>query len=338
MALVKVEDFTLDTSLDNLGWGNSGIFSIQSSAGRFGAPAMRCSGDQHRWIPLQGNFTELYLNFAVNMSSLVNSNPFCIELYDIGNNYPQAGFALSFGGVVDARKGSRNGTGAGTLLGTSGITLTVGVQYHFEVYVKLHSSSGIVTIKKDGVQILNLTGINTIYGGSDCNGILVYGGSGQVDLSHFIVMDTTGSYMNGFIGDARCVTDMPTGNGGSTGMTPSAGSNYQCVDETPANNDTDYVQGAAGTKDRYTFPSVGVTASVVHVVVGRYKAEKTAAGALTIEPVLKSGGTENVATGQSLATGYEYFEQAWYVDPNTSAAWPSDLTAVNAAEIGQQAT
>jgi hypothetical protein len=340
MALVDLDDFALDTDLTRMGWipSSVGCFSVQAAAGRFGVPAMRCSGDNHRYKPIfaGGTYTEIYLNFALNMSTFGIGNGFHIELQDVGGQFTQAGISV-IAGEVQARKGARAGTGTGTLLATSSVVLAEATQYQFEVYVKLHGSTGIVTIKKDGVQILNATNLNTLTGGTNCNAILVYGGGGVFDLSHFLVMDTSGSHLNGFIGDQRMKTNAPTGNSAVVQMTPSTGTNWQCVNTAPP-TDVANVQGASGKKDRYTFGAVGLTTTAVHAVVGRYRAQKTDAGDLTMEPVIKADGTEAIAASQVLAVGYQNFLNPWYVDPSTLAAWAADLVNVNAAEIGQQAT
>jgi hypothetical protein len=96
----------------------------------------------------------------------------------------------------------------------------------------------------------------------------------------------------------------PTGAGSVTGLTPSTGSNYACVDERPAST-TDYVSDTVDQDyDLYAHGSLPATAAVVVAVVPWAYAQKD--GALTkYQLPIKLGATTYVAHGATLGVGTE---------------------------------
>jgi hypothetical protein len=128
----------------------------------------------------------------------------------------------------------------------------------------------------------------------------------------------------------------PDGDGGTTDLTPSTGTdNYATVDETSPST-SDYNEAtAAGQLDRYTYPAlpysplgIGFVASVCTVA----RDGTITQGRTTI----KSGATTASGTYQTIgsAGAYHVVWDAFDVDPNTAADW---LEAdVNAVEAGPQ--
>lgn len=133
----------------------------------------------------------------------------------------------------------------------------------------------------------------------------------------------------------------PTRAGAVTQLTRSTGtSNWSCVDEAVANNDTDYVYGASQTQGvpwtltdtygRTTFSTVGVSsiASVTVYAVAR-KTTGVLVGNINVglynPSIGQDGGTVYVMTDN-----YQTFSHTWLVNPWTGVAWTAADLGVGA--------
>jgi hypothetical protein len=138
-----------------------------------------------------------------------------------------------------------------------------------------------------------------------------------------------------FFGPLKVEALLPSGAGSSAVWTPSAGSNYQCVDEVPKNGDTDYVSAAAAATDLHACGNItNITGGVVGMQLN--VDAKTETTAQNIRTKLKSGSTTDDGASQSVAdaTNYDTFKEIQEVDPDTAAAWT--VSGVNAMELGYE--
>jgi hypothetical protein len=161
------------------------------------------------------------------------------------------------------------------------------------------------------------------------------GQNGVPVFDDFYICDTSGSFNNDFLGDARIKAVFPDGAGNYTEWTPSAGSNYQAVDENPPDDDTTYVSSSTpNQRDTYTFGASGLPSSTVKAVVVNMQARKDDGGTREIAGMARSSSTDGVAATQTLASSYANYQGIFETDPNTSAAW--GLSAVDGAEFGHK--
>jgi len=142
---------------------------------------------------------------------------------------------------------------------------------------------------------------------------------------------------------------LPNGAGDVTQLAPSAGANWECVDDNPHDGDTTYNQfdNTAIKRDLYnlsSLPGDAVTVESVQVYV-TVRTEATAGGSSGSFRILwKTGGTE-YETPLPFYTGgfwepdpprsggeYVEFSETRSVNPGTSAAWTP--TEVNALQAG----
>lgn len=341
MALELYEDFALTTTLNDL-FGGSG-FSVVAAVGRFGSAALRTSQNGARSFTFSGNLTTVIINQALNMSSVVAGAADTIgwALYDGATS--QVGMSINALGQIRIGRGA-TAAGIGTVLGTSAQALLTGQQYHIETKITVDDSAGVVEVWVNGVRWLNLTSVDTkATANAYATNIQWYNGNnaaggGVLDWSQIAIMNTTGSFMNDLIGDIRFQTQAPNADSATEQMSRSTGSDsFALVDETPGNDDTDYIfDSVSGNKTRFTFPSLTVTPTTVHCVIERVKAKKTDAGAKTFNHNMLSNATEDNGANQSPGTGYLYFGNVWYQNPDGTVAWTE--TTVNAAEIGVKIT
>jgi hypothetical protein len=227
----------------------------------------------------------------------------------------------------------RGGAGA-TIIGQYNFNVIANVFYNIEIGATINATTGTVTVRMNGVNVITFTG-NTKNGGTNTTiDAFVIGANGGMTnvIDDLYICDNTGSAPNNtFLGDVRIQTVVPSGAGSSTQFTPSTGANYTTVDELPYSA-TDYVQDAvSGHRDTYAMgdlPSVGTIYGVQNNVV----AKKTDASAISLKPAIKSGASVYYGGTTSLPVSDITLTDLRSVDPNTSAAWT--LGSVNALEAG----
>ena len=227
-----------------------------------------------------------------------------------------------------------------TLLGTAtAVPLQLGVWAYVEVRIKVHGSLGTVSIRINGTEHVTLTNQNTLFVSATLTQLHLASrpNSGVFTYDDLVVMDTTGSSNNAFLGDVTVSAILPSGAGNSSGWTPSAGSNYQNVDEATPNNDTDYNSTATlNAKDLYAFADAPAGADIraVQIVTAQRKASE---GPGQIKHVVRSSSTDYAQAAQGIGgTSYAFLRTVVEADPATAAAWSE--SGFNAAEFGIQKT
>ncbi len=228
---------------------------------------------------------------------------------------------------------------ASTLLGTSsGAGILANTWYYLEIKVYCHNTAGTVTVKKDTVSILALTSKDTLEGAhSYHNAWRILNGWGhypQFDDLYFL--DASGSApQNDFLGVKQVVTIFPNAAGDQSQWTPSAGSNYDCVNDVVMDDDGTYVQTAgAGNLDLYNFedvPATGMDDDVVGIQINT-DARRTQATSYSLYQPGKLSGTQSdgsavTVDGDSFATK----TRVMATDP-LGAAWT--LTNLASTQFG----
>ena len=123
-------------------------------------------------------------------------------------------------------------------------------------------------------------------------------------------------------------TMRPTAAGDVTQLTPSAGSNYTCVDEAVANDDTDYVSGVspggapATFYDLYAATNHSAEYGTITNVTVYIRCKATGGAGATAATKVKVGGTEYAGSDNALTDGvWSNFSTSYNVSPKTTAAW-----------------
>lgn len=218
-------------------------------------------------------------------------------------------------------------------------------QWHWiELDLYYADSGGFLILRVDGTTDVNKTG-DTRSGASDPNLLdrLQFPGISSITISldDLVVYDniagtTAGdlrSSVNFPLGDQRMSLIKPDGAGSSADASPSAGANWQCVDETVLNSDTDYVQSATvGHDDLYTFGAMPVSPTTVLGVAVSNFAKYTNTGGPDVKGKAKSSASTATGAAKVLTSAYVQSQEFFAQDPNTAAAWSE--AGVNAAEFG----
>ena len=220
-----------------------------------------------------------------------------------------------------------------TTLTDSGVNiLSNNIWYLVSGWVYIHDSAGRVVVDVNGINWIDFTG-DTQNAGSGPIDIFRIGSdaaNGGVPRWYYddIVLDNANPIVNSRI--AGIAVD---GAGNSTQWTPSAGSNYQCVDEVPP-SDADYVYVNSNDQvDLYSLANLGVSGVVIKSVQVLARAQKE--GASTPQKIaltVRTGATDYVSSDQNLATAFKGHRNVWEQNPNTVAAWTE--SDVNGLEAG----
>lgn len=329
MAHIFSTGFGLTTTVADLfeGVGTGGGGNIGAYGRNSGQGLRQTGNNSHARKNLGSTPNRVIFGFAVDLVSItdVNGSPLC-GLWDAGT--------LQWAAVIKS-----DGTLSLTGYGVTAFTLPFNTYTYLEFDVTIHNTTGAINVYVNGVLQLAATGLNTRAGtgnnyATQCS--LGYQGNGNtkdVYYDDFYILDTTGTALNAVLGDVRIDALMPDGAGDSTQWTPSAGSNYQCVDETPRNDDTDYVSSAnIGDKDLYSIADLSVVAGAIKAVVVTMRARKDDAGTRTVKAKVKHGGVEGNGADRGMSTSYAYSQDAFPTNPSTGSAWT--IAEVNAAQVG----
>ena len=228
-------------------------------------------------------------------------------------------------GTIEARRGNETGT----LLGSGG-TISTNTWYYIGIKGTIDNSAGVVEVWLDGVKVIDLSSQDTQNGGTaTVNNIWWEQGNANVYIDDIKIRDDAVPSVGGLY------VKVPSADGGTNGWTPSAGDEYQCVDEAPPTFD-DYIStDVATTNTLSNFAHAGMSAaaydSIDCVAVVAY-AQLDAAGAGNVRMVLNSNGTESDGTSTVLSTSPKYISHFVTADPDTSAAWAK--SGVDAALFG----
>lgn len=319
MTLLFIDGFDHydDTEVADKWTGGAGIIETTPPAGRT-LNAVRQPG-------LELSFpqtNEFYCGFAFRTGA--NADFTMLEIKE--NNDLHLIFRRRNDGRLEIRRAS-------VIIATSADPyLSPNTWYYIECGGTIADAGGTAEIRVDGVTAVSFvgdtqTGVNAF---TD-NLALVGGATDYVDDFYFL--DGDGTVNNSWLGDVRVETLFPSGAGASSQWTPSAGSNYENVDENPPDDDTTYnEEDTAAQQDTYEFDDLAsVLVTVLGVQVSAY-VRKTDALSREIRNVIRSGGTDYYGSAVSVPDTYIFRPEIFEEDPDTAVAWTP--AGVNAAEFG----
>lgn len=221
-----------------------------------------------------------------------------------------------------------------TVLATSETALSGDTWYYIELRTVIHNTTGEYELRVNGTAWLTATGANTRSSANNsADGIRIYSENFQFGyFDDLYICDGTGSSHNTFLGDCKVMALVPSGAGASTQWTPSAGANYECVDDATPDSDTTYVSSAtAGHKDTYALGDLSGSGTILGVQ-SSYFARKDDAGSRTVKSVVRSGaGAESNGASVSVSDTYVYYIDLHATEPG-GAAWT--VAKVNDAQVG----
>ena len=316
----------------------SGTVTISSASARFGGShSQGAAFGANAFVTkgLTGTPTTVIVGFAIKATTLPT-----------GGNIGEL-VRISDGGTVQVALGVGN---TGTLqfyrstpttnpIGTSGSTPFAANVWHFlEVQVTINASTGDAKCWLDGVQVINSSSnLNTRQSANTQATSFSIGNisGGLITAADDVYcFDGTGGSLNAPLGDRRIITIMPNGAGSFSQFTPTgAAANWQCVDEIPSNDNTDYVADATvNDRDSYAYEDVTFNGNA-DFVVNIAKISKDDAGSHTVQLTVTDSGNDAFSSSIAVPSSYAYVDSgAFTTSPNGAAALSQ--TVVNRMEFG----
>jgi len=224
----------------------------------------------------------------------------------------------------------RGGT-SGTLLAT-GCTIAVNTTYHLKFYYKPLNSGGVFQVWIDNDLTIDYSGDTT--NGLENVDAIVFSVNSLSFYIDDIVLSTTDITKN-----LRIAGKAVTGAGTTTQWDPSAGANYECVDEVPPVH-TDY-NSTNVSNEIDTFELANCTEEIDNIAAVQVELSAAYEGSPTptnVAAVLRCAGTDYPhGTPQSPPSSFgAALAFIWELNPADSAAF--EEADINAMEVGYKAT
>jgi hypothetical protein len=299
------------------GWTTSWL-NVGTTYGRFGGKGAQIN-DNVLTVPTNASYC---VGIAMRAATL---DPGIIIAFEDSGGVRHLNINDVGDGTIEVRRST-------TVLATSGVVIPSSlVHYYIELRGTINDTTGSYELAVDGTVVLSASSVDTRNAGVSSVSRIHLGDGKTFYGDDLYIMSGSGARK----GDIRVPTLFPSGAGNSTAWTPSAGSNYQCVDEAAPNDDTDYVSSStAGQRDTYAYDNLPAGVTAVHAVQVNLNARKDDAGVRTIATVIRRSGTDYDGTTQTIASAYASYRQVYEQDPSTSAAW--GVAGVDAAEFGEK--
>lgn len=296
-----------------------------------------------RWALDTGAITTVGAAARFYVPSLPNTgarriNLFCLK--DVGNSH-QVTITLNTTGSITAYRGDNSdATVPGTALGsTTGPVLSAAGWHHVEVKALASQTVGTVEVRVNGTAVLTLTGLDTCATANvEFSQIAIESNSTGGSATDFYIKDLViwnlnGSVNNTFFGTVFVTPITPTSDT-SLNWTPSTGSTgFNLIDETPPNDDTDYISAADPPPAAAQFGMSNLPADVtsVRALMTMVRARKTDGGDGNLQVSLISNGATGNGANRAITSAYTYWYDIFETDPATASTWTP--TAVDAVTL-----
>lgn len=317
-----------------------GTFTIAGSGQSVGSGKLTLpigAGPSYGEVTLDSQATWI-VNIRANFNGIVADTPF-LTFRDSGT--AQCSLVIRSTGALAFYRGTSSaqvGSDSSPLVLDNDTTY-----YDIEVKVTIHNTTGQVQVKVNGASVISTAADQNTRGGSNnsANGVLFgnvtdFGSAPTVKLQHAVIMDSTGSQMNNFLGPVNVNLHDTTADGNYTTWAANTGNRYQAVDETNPNGDTDYVS-AASVGDKVTFAMGNLPAGVttVHSVFLWTDVKRDDATTRGYKALLRySGADSNPNAEHTVGSSYAYFFDAFDVSPFSGGSTAWTTTEVDGVEAG----
>jgi hypothetical protein len=347
MALKWIEGFdywsTAEAGLLYPDWSNNARLVIETGSVRYGTRGLRAfatSGGSagYGWIrrSIGGTEDTVITGFAFRPVTNSNGTSQFMALYE--GTTLHVDLRISTGAGSYDLSATMNGTPLGS---TVTAAFTDNVWHYVEVKCLIHDTAGTLEVRINGVAVLNLTSQDTKNGGTGFIdriqlGVTANPANGNdydFDYDDWYICDDTGSLNNNFLGDIRVAALFPSGAGTTTQWTPSAGSNFQNLEEVGPDGDTTYnSETTASDIDLFAMDNLPTNATTVAGIKEIAYHRKDDAGVRTLRHVVRTGATNYEGSDISVSDSYTYTGVALReTNPNTTVAWTqSDVDGLEA--------
>ena len=227
----------------------------------------------------------------------------------------------------------------GAVTATSILTLLANVWYYIEFKHIIANAAGTLEVRVNGAVWATVAGDTQTTGNATADQISLNTPAGASTGAHYddlYIFDGTGAINNDYAGEVQIEYLACNADGNSEQWTPSAGSNFQNVDEAAPDDDTTYNSTSTeGNKDTFGMANISIAAATIPAIQVIIRARKESAGTANIQRVYRSGVSENNGASFNPSTSYATQLEIMETDPIALGAWT--VTNLNAAEMGYAA-
>lgn len=328
--------------------GTSGTTTRTFTTGRYGGSCLKMtvtSAVNSSLLSFSANIvpsTTVIFAYAIRVSTLA-AQVQLLDFFSAGTR--QIAVYLTTGGTLLVYRG----TTAGTLLGTSSAAIVVNTWTHLEFKITFNDTTGSISIRKNGVSILNVTGIDTNAATNISCDSFLFGynlGGGAVTTTYTVEIDdvhccdATGSNNNDFLGDCRVETLYPNAAGNYTQFNrvgTDSGANWSQVDDINPTEGADGVESnVLNNIDTYNYNNLSNIPITIFGIQTNCFIKKNETGNRTIAPVIRVSSTDYLLDDMGVGINYYYTSQIKELNPATVAAWT--YATINGAEFGLKIT
>lgn len=329
MAIIHAISFD-DATADAAGYALYGFTDITTygnlprMAGRYGGYAFGAEDvgtiDRSVELPCYSESMEWTIGFDFRWAAQTETDPRgFLDLLDT-NGARMCRLALAADGTLKFYRG--NGA---LLIGTSSVATVASTWCFVELQFRLNDTTGFITLKIDGVTVINVTSTDTLEAGVTQPAYFLWGsfGSGsshrQKRFDNVVIQDSLN-----WLGPLKAEPLTLSADTADKDFLRSNGSdNFALIDETVF-SETDYIySGTPGDLDLYTLSNLADTPASIGFVQTIAVTEMTTVGTRTFRSRLKSGAS--FANGEEMgvtdATDPTVMFDRFTVDPATSSAW-----------------
>lgn len=289
-----------------------------------------------------------YGTVIVNLRMTFGSNGDFVDapfIHFYNGNTVQVTIGTNSAGQFWVKRGAYNGTQVGTY-STAAVVMDNTTEYDVEIKL-LAADSGTCEIRLNGATVLSVAGDLNNGGAQLVDNILcgrnVSGGTGALaypgmKFEHVIIMDTTGTSMNDFIGPVKVNPHYLTADGTYTDFTANAGSRWDAINDLDPDGDTTYIS-ANTVGNKYTAVASNLPAGIttVHALAVWANSKRDDDVARAYKALLRYAAADQLGSADKyVGPNYAYQLSTFDVSPFTDVAWTT--TEVNGLEVGVQIT
>lgn len=290
-----------------------------------------------RWT-LPSSPSEVYMKvglYIVSKSATDSRNAFLTLRDSAGTE--NLSFRIKGTGEVQVLRGSQSG---GTLIATGTTVLAVSAWYLISIRALIADVGGRVEVRiEDGASEIDFTGDTKATANANVH-FLSVGGDWITAVNCMVahiddvaLNDIAGAVNNSWPSQAGIYGIVPMGVGNYAEWAPSAGANWDCVNEVPP-SDLDYVSDSvSGQKDSYAMgntPGLGSMPAVCYWA----RAKKDLAGDLDLKRLFRIAGFDYSSAALPLPTVVAYVKEILENSPATGVPFTS--AEIDAMEVGQE--
>lgn len=299
--------------------------SLYAGAGRNGTTAFRfatATGSGHIAKDLGADKGTLYVGYALKIAEyggMIRNDFFELS----HNNVIKISYEIS-GGQIGIWMGN-----FATNLGYVARALNQGRWYYIEFLNSVHSSTGQVQVRIDGVTEFSFTGNTQVGTVAAMNRVSL---GRQVNLialpnifliDDLYICDDQGTRNNNFLGDVRVMALMPNSDGDTIQWDPSTtGNNWQMVDETIPDSDRTYNSTSVTAEiDTFHMANLGIGSAYVLAAQTVLMARQDDPSR-SVRPLLTTNGSLYAGATVALAgSQYAFIQEIFELNPVTATSW-----------------